>query len=780
MEAECSPQLYLQKLRGEGVCPRPRPSNVTSSLRDNHLPPVTDLQALHGGYSAVIEAGAETKFCASLLQPNETMVMTVTLMSEEKNTTLLKQTASEEFHTCTHFQAPEVQIQDVQKFEVEVRGDTFYSKEVRKVMVKVYKPATFVQTDKPIYLPGQTVHFRVITLDNKFRPASRLYSSIEIEDVNSNLIGQWQNKTSDSKILQLSYSLNSEAREGLTRSLCRLMTVKFVTASRWRYVLPKFDVKMETSEEVSIEQEQSRLKYTYGQPVPVQVEVEMCRPIEPYLVPLLVTTPEHPQGTLGDSAVLQGDKAGTEAALRNKVDVEVDHLTISPVQHVRTGKACHFYRPHVDFPEDRKKALRDNLRLRPQCKRKGQAREQWSNRLLSNLTTDKNVVASFSVSTESFRGDVQLRWLQDPHYETGRLTVSLAQASTVDTKSVSSLEVNEDGPLPCDKEEEIFIHYTVVGEKQGSVHVMYLVLSRGVIVMQGFKQIEVQDQPAVPGEETTMQLTTQPDSLCGVSAVDQSVLIKEPGKTLTAEKIFNLLSVTKASYIPYEVQDPVDCLHVRPRRYIMPHPSERDDAYTVFQNVGMKMATNLFIRIPSCLMFRGREYHHGHYGLRNRYSDYGAPGVARLVFAGEMGSAASPGGHLDPPIIETVTVSPASSVDYTLTPLSGDQYKSCLCANERKTLSWTMAPTALGVVNVTVSAEAVASDISCGNEVVSVPDRGRIDVVTRSLIVKAEGTEKTKTHNWLLCPKGGFGSDQTFGPMTDRCCQSEEWITVCI
>lgn len=42
----------------------------------------------------------------------------------------------------------------------------------------------------------------------------------------------------------------------------------------------------------------------------------------------------------------------------------------------------------------------------------------------------------------------------------------------------------------------------------------------------------------------------------------------------------------------------------------------------------------------------------------------------------------------------------------------------------------------LGLVNVTVSAEAITSHISCDNEVVSVPERGRIDVVTRPLIVK--------------------------------------------
>uniref|UniRef100_A0A8C4YYU5 Alpha-2-macroglobulin-like n=1 Tax=Gadus morhua TaxID=8049 RepID=A0A8C4YYU5_GADMO len=101
-----------------------------------------------------------------------------------------------------------------------------------------------------------------------------------------------------------------------------------------------------------------------------------------------------------------------------------------------------------------------------------------------------------------------------------------------------------------------------------------------------------------------------------------------------------------------------------------------------------------------------------------------------------------------------VSMSPLISSDYTLTPLAGAQQASCLCAKGRRTHSWKLTPTALGPVNVTMIAEAVSSHTSCDNEIVNVPERGRIDVVTRSLIVKAEGTEQTKTHNILLCPKG--------------------------
>lgn len=63
--------------------------------------------------------------------------------------------------------------------------------------------------------------------------------------------------------------------------------------------------------------------------------------------------------------------------------------------------------------------------------------------------------------------------------------LSLAQVSSPDTKPVSFLEVkNEDKPLHCDGEEDISIHYTVVGEAQGSVEVMYLVSDLSPVLFQ--------------------------------------------------------------------------------------------------------------------------------------------------------------------------------------------------------------------------------------------------------------------------------------------------------
>uniref|UniRef100_A0A8D0CSI2 Alpha-2-macroglobulin-like n=1 Tax=Sander lucioperca TaxID=283035 RepID=A0A8D0CSI2_SANLU len=784
---------------------------------------------------AILESGAETKFCASLLEPSQTLEMSVTLMCQEANTILLKKSSSKEFHTCTEFKVPLVQDEVVQNFVVEVRGDTFYSKEVRKVKIKVYRPMTFIQTDKPIYLPGQTGNF-------ERNAALPVFMSFLF-----NRIGQWLNETSNSKILQLSYALNSEARQGAYQ----------VTVS------------------IGLDQIQHSFKVEkYGKLVFITIHFNPCAYNNNITMPCIETIWRTHCCNMKTSCTgisRSQEKTTVISYVVGKLsftDTPKIYNKGSNVEGKVSAFGLHFFN-----------VILYTVQLK---------QSRW----LQNLTTDSDGVATFSLSTADFEGDIHLQVsdtptlgyppYRTPYYDSKDHTVSLATLSSPDTKTVSFLDVKKkDEPLSCDKEEDISIQYTVVGEAQGFMDVMYLVLSRGAIVLQGVERgkvsfkltvspdmapdvqvvayailpsetviansadfstenvsLEFCPTSAVPGEETIMQVTAQPESLCGVSAVDQSVLIKEPGKTLDADKIFQLLPVTKLSYIPYDIEDSVECLPVRPRRDVLPYPNGDGtaDAYTVFQNVGMKMATNLDIRVPSCLKYKGKEYYQGYGYYEVMAAGFpvpegaGAPNMPSpdisplvtvrtffpetwiwdLVEVGESGTkdvsltvpdtittweteafCLSPQGFglaprknitvFQPFFLELslpysiirgehfelkattfnyltscimVTVTPTPSLDYTLTPLSGDQYTSCLRGSERKTLSWTMAPSVLGVVNVSVSAEAVTSQISCDNEIVSVPERGRIDVVTRSLIVKAEGTEMTKTYNWLLCPKG--------------------------
>ncbi|XDV12115.1 hypothetical protein PO909_000847 [Leuciscus waleckii] len=97
-------------------------------------------------------------------------------------------------------------------------------------------------------------------------------------------------------------------------------------------------------------------------------------------------------------------------------------------------------------------------------------------------------------------------------------------------------------------------------------------------------------------------------------------------------------------------------------------------------------------------------------------------------------------------------------MDFTLKPYP-DPYSSCLCANGRKTFKWALSASVLGTVNVTVRASAETSRTLCGTEVITIPTRGRIDVVTRSLLVLPEGVERTNTQSWLLCPNGNVLSE---------------------
>uniref|UniRef100_A0A4W5JHJ8 Alpha-2-macroglobulin-like n=1 Tax=Hucho hucho TaxID=62062 RepID=A0A4W5JHJ8_9TELE len=862
---------------------------------------------------AVIQAGSEAKLCASLLQPTETLVMTISLIADEQSKIILQESSDQEFHRCFLFQAPHVKSVKVQYFKVEVRGETFLSTEERKVMIKPYSPMTFVQTDKPIYNPGQTVNFRVITLDTNFSPVNQLVS-VE-NDVQLNRIGQWVNTSSTGNILQLSHPLNSEAPVGSYAIVVWIGDNKIYHHFKVeKYVLPKFEIKMNLTDEISIVQEEYKVEvcatYTYGQPVPGNAEVELCRPqrVPDYTAPCHKESIEMDQTGCASHVFNMSiftKNAGQKILIdrlsfKAKVEEEGTGITRSEEKHIALsyviGKltfvdTTKIYE-HGSIIEGKITAVHfNNTPISDMLVYLLEKKGWWSSNHLQNLTTDSHGIASFSLNTTTMsKEDINLivsntpevenTRYRVPYFNKGEHVLSLIQPTSSHSKTSSSLAIQKmEKPLACGEEVSITIQYAIVGETvpKGSVDVIYLALSRGVIHQHGHMKVTVQQgspgeevgevtlklavvpemaplvqvlvysmlpsetviahsmnfptekcfrhkvfvefspSKAVPGEENTLQLSAQPGSLCGLSTVDKSVHIMEPGKRLDADKIFDLLPVKETGYVPYELQDPVGCLHVRLRRY----------------KLGLKLATNLVLRVPYCLRYKGRQYHRP-YGeisslppltlvIARRIRAAPAPPpihtvrtffpetwIWDLVEVGESGSAdvpltvpdtittweteafcLAPSGFGLAPLVEItvfqpffleltlpysiirgehfelkatvfnylskcimVSVTPAPSLDYTLTPLNDVQYSSCLCANGRKTFSWTMAPSVLGDLNVSVSAEAVQSHAVCDNEIVSVPERGRIDTVTQSLLVKAEGTEKTDTYNWLLCPTG--------------------------
>ncbi|TRY74304.1 hypothetical protein DNTS_002941, partial [Danionella cerebrum] len=863
-------------------------------------------------FPSVIQSGSESKLCASLLKPNESLTLTVSLFDDKGSTSqLVQQNSRSEFHRCFSFQAPRVDGDSIQKLRVDVQGRAFKMTEERKVMFKFYQPSTFIQTDKPLYNPGQTVNFRVVTLDTELVPLEQMYNLVVIEDNNNIRIAQWANVSSTSWLLELSYDLNPEAQVGLytvrafigDRMISQVFEVK-------KYVLPKFDITVNVPQTYSVGDEGLTVtvcgRYTYGQPVLGLTLVQVCREPLPYVTDPGVTRmcqnatrKTNDTGcaslTLSTSAFfsttfednLQNSflvtsnltEVGTDVVMSKNTTVyitfEVGKVSFVDVPSVFTSGTTVNGRVSASF---------FNGTLIPNKLIYLLESSQWPNKLLLNLTTDQNGYGTFSLDTANFpKADLNLLLsatpqvfygYKSPYFNSDSRLVQLLKDATPDNPEYSKLTIQKlDQPLKCDSTYSIMVTYSFAGEAGDySVDIVYMVLSRGIIVQNGFQKVQASDSvtsgsvsftltvsvsmapviqivtygvlpsqnvvsmqfspvQAVPSEGNVLTVNAQAGSLCGIGAVDQSVLIMEPGRRLNAEMIFNLLPVQSLSDFPPGVEDEQECLGVRPRRAV-----QADKAYDSFKNVGMKIATNLPVREPQCLIYRGYNYYRNLPIMYERFfvamptfssiaegeSPNGGSSsndvtvrtyfpetwLWQLAQVGASGSTSiavtvpdtittweadafclSPKGFgLAPTSVLTVfqpffleltlpysivrgeslelkatvfnylpqcikvEVIPTPSSNFTLQLLTDSS--SCLCANGRKTFRWSLTATVLGKLNITVSAQAKSSQTPCGTEAVVLPTRGRVDVVTRSLKVLAEGVERTLVQSLLLCPKG--------------------------
>nr|NP_001188334.2 uncharacterized protein LOC562067 precursor [Danio rerio] len=884
-------------------------------------------------FPSLIESGSDAKLCVSLLKPEGSLTMTISLVDDKNTETqLVQQTSQRKLHRCFNFQAPQVSGDSVQTVRVVVQGPSITMTEERKVMFRSYLPLTFIQTDKPLYNPGQTVNFRVVTMSDKLVPLDQMYNLVVLEDFRNIRINQWTNVSSTNWILELSHDLIPESPVGkyTLRAYIgdRIISQSFDVK---KYVLPKFDVTLNTPQTYSVADVGLKVeacgKYTFGQPVPGQVFVEVCRQPVTYVQDPKVTSVCLKKSTkttdtgCASLALSTSVFFGTsfENNLQNSfvINVNITEEGTGVVMSKSTTVSITFEVGKVKFVDLPKfynygstvngKISASDFNGNPINNKVVYLLDssQWPHKMLFNLTTNKNGFAEFSLWTTSFpKADLNLvasatpqsyYGYNSPYFTTDSQVVRLSRTAAPDTPTFSDLSIVKlEQPLKCGTTYPVTVTYSFVGETGDySADIIYMVMSRGVIILHGFisvqalasdtltkgtvtfdlsivakmapvvqilvysvlpsqtvvtgsasfdtekcfsNQVSLQFSPAtaVPGEGSILTVSAQAGSLCGLSAIDQSVLIMQSGGRLSAEAVFNLLPLQSLSNYPPGAEDQQNCFYVRSRRAV-----PTNQAYNTFKSVGIKIATNLPVRAPPCMTYKDVIYFPNFRGVvplqeavfamaREAPAPIAKAEVAgsssvdvtirtyfpetwiwQLAHVGDSGSSSVPltvpdtittwdteafclsssGFGLALPVLLTsfqpffleltlpysiirgeffelkatvfnylsqcikVQVTPTPSSNFTLKSLD-DQDSSTISANGRKTFKWALTASVIGTLNVTVSGEASPSQELCGNQDVTVPSRGRIDIVTRSLLVLAEGVERTFIRSWLLCPKG--------------------------
>ncbi|XP_019716916.1 alpha-2-macroglobulin-like protein 1 [Hippocampus comes] len=892
--------------------------------------------------SSQVRGGSQETLCALIQGPTEPVSLTITLDTKSNSTVILEKDVNQDLFHCLKFQVPEVRTHTVATINVTVKGENATMNKKTKILIEPPAFIHIVQTDKPIYKPGQTVQFRIVSMDSNFIPVDRLYTVVELQDPNSNRIAQWLDKFVSAGILDLSHPMIEEATQGtyvITATTDKGEKISHSFDIK-EYVLPKFEVTVDLPSVISILDQEVTFKicgkYTYGKPVVGSVKAEFCRNAVHYFWHSPIRT------NICKTYELETDSSGcttqnvsmVDFALYNYlyedsfvVDAELEERGTG-VMLKGTGRTPFSAVVRTVTFEDVPQSYKPGIIFQGKLKLTGPDNKPVANEpvylfspnsLTLKLTTNSEGMVSFTLDTSNWSGYVNLKAISTldddklsiPEIRKPEYRAAYHGVPVFYSKSRSFLKLMQfSEKISCDKDAVVRARYIIQGEElkegQMTLDFFYLVMSKGTVVEHGhlpiavtvgsvnkgevtiplhqaidlapFAQVVVytvlpggeavadsQDFPIelclknkvslefpsvqeLPAEKTTLKLQAQPGSLCSVRAIDQSILLLQSEKELTVDSVYNQLPLQKLTGYPYEIEDfePFPCfpgpipfpeeeMLVAESSLYFGRITQKNDVFSIFKGIGVKLVTNSDVKKPYNCLLRDPYFSEGdgvdgpvlkptnvieHTGqgpepeenkeetLRTFFPEtwiwdlvpvgdagtvnvektvpdtitqwaagafcvssvgFGvAPTTALTVFQpffvsltlpysvirGEMFTLkATVFNYLSKCIMVKVTL--AQSDMYTFKNCDECQYTVCLCSEESRTLTWIVTPTALGKIDLKVSAEAMRTRFLCGNEVASVPDVGRIDTVVHSLLVEAEGTPQSVSHNALLCAAEG-------------------------
>ncbi|XP_063179359.1 ovostatin-like [Chroicocephalus ridibundus] len=463
---------------------------------------------------AVLQSDSPGQVCLQFLNLKETISVRVILEYGAVNTTIFEKTmTASNGLQCFNFTIPSVNSSPLAFISFSAKGTTVSLEERRSVMIWNTESIVFVQTDKPIYKPGQSVMFRVVALDFNFKPVQEMYPSIAIQDPRGNRIFQWQNVTSEINIIQIEFPLTEEPILGNYKIIVAKKSGDKTNHSFLveEYVLPKFDVTVTAPESLTVLDSEFTVKvcgvYTYGQPVEGKVQLSVCRDFDSYgrckksPVCQSFTKDLDTDGCLSQvfsSNIFELNRIGYMRNLDVKAIVteKGTGLQLTATQSIsitRVMSSTQFenmdrhYRRGIPYFGQIKLVDKDNSPISSEV-----IQLFVNNKNTNNFTTDDNGIAEFSIDTsEMFDPEISLRatyktsdhchsegWIE-PSYPDASLSIQRFYSWTSSFVRIEPLWKD----LSCGQKRMITVHYVLNTEGYESINTMnfYYVVSVGFL-----------------------------------------------------------------------------------------------------------------------------------------------------------------------------------------------------------------------------------------------------------------------------------------------------------
>uniref|UniRef100_A0A8C2LWP9 Alpha-2-macroglobulin n=1 Tax=Cricetulus griseus TaxID=10029 RepID=A0A8C2LWP9_CRIGR len=608
------------------------------------------------------------KICLHLYQLSEPVTVKASLKFSWGSRNLFNDLVVDKdmFH-CVSFTLPRVSSSEEKvSLSVHVKGPKHEFSKTNEVMVKNQESVVFVQTDKPMYKPGQPVKFRVVSMDTNLHPLNESFPLAYIEDPKTNRIMQWRDINTENGLKQLSFSLSSEPILGsykiVLEKQSRSKKEHYFTVEE--YVLPRFEVQVKVPNGIFIKDEKMNVTvcgvYTYGMPVPGHVKIRIrqietqckessyqldnngCSTQEEDITELQLKEKTFEDQYLHVNAKITEEGTGLEFSGSGTTKIE---RTIAKLIFV---KADSHFKQGIPFVVkvrlvDVKGAPIPNEEVFIKL---------WELDYTNKTTTDQHGLAEFSINTTTF----------NVHF------------LIIKSFSWSYIHLEKDaGVLPCSQTHTVRVHFLVKGPVLSALRDLtfyYLVMAKGSIIQTGshthhtepkespvkgdfdleipvelsmapvtsvfvyaifpngeiiadsakyyvekclLNRVDLSFTPArsLPASQAHLQVTASPQSLCGLRAVDQSVLLLRPEAELSPSWIYNLPEIRNTEFIPTPdqiFQELELCVWTdNPTDEVLLHPDEKD-VYGYVKDMGLKAFTNLKIKYRKFCISYGDNY----------------------------------------------------------------------------------------------------------------------------------------------------------------------------